>query len=191
MDVSAEAPFPNVTECEAQILNVLLDAASDQEIMRRLGLKKGLLRRRLHSIFHKLGVNSRQDAATWWQWSRQQQMGKHPVDAPCSPRPVHPGTSHPPLRVRPGKRTMFASLVLTQMERRILDLARVGKTPQEIARHLGITAKTVHNHCSRIYHKLGVHRLSSAMVCWERHLRNAAQQTNPTPASSQPQERTL
>ena len=46
---------------------------------------------------------------------------------------------------------------LTASERRVAELASDGSTNREIAQELFVTPKTVENHLTRVYAKLGVH----------------------------------
>lgn len=45
---------------------------------------------------------------------------------------------------------------LTPREREILDLIAAGQGNKQIARHLGITEKTVKAHCTRLFQRIGV-----------------------------------
>ena len=45
---------------------------------------------------------------------------------------------------------------MTASERRVAELAAAGKTNREIAAELFVTPKTVENHLTRVYAKLGV-----------------------------------
>jgi pimeloyl-ACP methyl ester carboxylesterase/DNA-binding CsgD family transcriptional regulator len=53
---------------------------------------------------------------------------------------------------------------LTRRERRILELLRAGKTNAEIAAQVFISEKTVRNHLSSVYRKLGVSSRAQAIV---------------------------
>jgi DNA-binding NarL/FixJ family response regulator len=55
---------------------------------------------------------------------------------------------------------------LTAREREVLNLLARGNTNREIAEQLFITNKTVKNHLSRIYEKIGVHSRSEAIALW-------------------------
>ena len=46
--------------------------------------------------------------------------------------------------------------LLTERERQVLQLLATGKTSKEVAKHLGLSAKTVENHRARLLEKLGV-----------------------------------
>lgn len=58
---------------------------------------------------------------------------------------------------------------LSNREREILQLLADGQTPREVASRLFISPKTVRNHLSRIYEKLGVSDRSQAIVTGLRH----------------------
>ena len=53
---------------------------------------------------------------------------------------------------------------LTTRERRLLDLLRQGKTNAQIAAEVFISEKTVRNHLSSVYRKLGVANRAQAIV---------------------------
>jgi DNA-binding CsgD family transcriptional regulator len=52
---------------------------------------------------------------------------------------------------------------LSDRQRRILDLASRGMTAQQMARHLGISTKTIEQHKSRMFRKLGVPNQAAAV----------------------------
>ena len=55
------------------------------------------------------------------------------------------------------RRLMFSGAEsLTASERRVAEMACAGQTNREIAQALFVTAKTVENHLSHAYHKLGI-----------------------------------
>ncbi|MGH2589622.1 MAG: response regulator transcription factor [Actinomycetota bacterium] len=53
--------------------------------------------------------------------------------------------------------------VLTGRERQILELVAEGMAGKQVARHLGISAKTVERHKTRMYSKLGVSNQAAAV----------------------------
>ena len=55
---------------------------------------------------------------------------------------------------------------LTAREREVLNLLARGMSNREIAEQLVITNKTVKNHLSRIYEKIGAHSRSEAVALW-------------------------
>ncbi|HJW45488.1 MAG TPA: alpha/beta fold hydrolase [Lysobacter sp.] len=58
---------------------------------------------------------------------------------------------------------------LTQRERKALSLLCEGQSNAQIAWHLGIAEKTVRNHVSNLYRKLGVRSRAEAIVLTHRH----------------------
>jgi DNA-binding NarL/FixJ family response regulator len=64
----------------------------------------------------------------------------------------------------PGTRAVPPSVaVLTGRERQILELVAEGMAGKQVARHLGISAKTVERHKTRMYSKLGVSNQAAAV----------------------------
>lgn len=57
---------------------------------------------------------------------------------------------------RPRKLMFAGREALTASERRVADLAALGRANREIAQELFVTPKTVENHLGRIYTKLGI-----------------------------------
>ncbi|GLZ29576.1 hypothetical protein Lesp02_17660 [Lentzea sp. NBRC 105346] len=57
---------------------------------------------------------------------------------------------------RPRRETFVGLESLTASERRVADLAALGRANREIAQELFVTPKTVENHLGRIYTKLGI-----------------------------------
>ena len=55
---------------------------------------------------------------------------------------------------------------LTAREREVLNLLARGMSNRDIAEDLVITNKTVKNHLSRIYEKIGVHSRAEAIALW-------------------------
>jgi DNA-binding NarL/FixJ family response regulator len=55
---------------------------------------------------------------------------------------------------------------LSAREREILNLLARGRSNREISEELFITNKTVKNHLSRVYEKLGVHSRAEAIALW-------------------------
>lgn len=55
---------------------------------------------------------------------------------------------------------------LTAREREVLNLLARGRSNGDIAQELFITNKTVKNHLSRIYEKIGVHSRAEAIALW-------------------------
>ncbi len=60
------------------------------------------------------------------------------------------------LGVRPSQRPTTGIDALTASERRVADLAATGLTNRDIAQSLFLTLKTVENHLTVVYRKLGI-----------------------------------
>ncbi len=80
-------------------------------------------------------------------------------------REVARGAIHFSARLPPAASQTYAAAMqdpgpdpLTQRERQVLQLIATGNTTRAIAATLGLSAKTVESHRSRIMHKLHVHR---------------------------------
>ncbi len=58
---------------------------------------------------------------------------------------------------------------LTDREFEVLEALSAGRTTDSIARHLGMSAKTVRNHVSNVLNKLGVQDRTAAVVVAHRH----------------------
>ncbi len=58
---------------------------------------------------------------------------------------------------------------LTERERQILQMLADGCTPAEVAERLFISPKTVRNHLTKVYDKLGVNSRSAAIVVALQH----------------------
>ena len=73
------------------------------------------------------------------------------------------------LRRAPGTETESDELgmgSLTSREREVLNLLARGHSNREIAEELVITNKTVKNHLSRVYEKIGAHSRGEAIALW-------------------------
>jgi DNA-binding NarL/FixJ family response regulator len=62
---SANGPC-QMTPREEEVLDLIVRGLSNQEIARYLVIEVGTVKNHVHSILHKLDVNSRQDAAKYW-----------------------------------------------------------------------------------------------------------------------------
>ena len=78
------------------------------------------------------------------------------------------GVRRPAPRARDRERRATSSGLgsLTAREREVLNLLARGNSNREIAEELVITNKTVKNHLSRIYEKIGVHSRAEAIALW-------------------------
>ena len=58
--------MPYITQRERQIMTMLTFGFTNRGIGHVLGTKETTVRNQLHIIYQKLGVNSRTEAAIWW-----------------------------------------------------------------------------------------------------------------------------
>ncbi|QEU97003.1 helix-turn-helix transcriptional regulator [Streptomyces kanamyceticus] len=118
---------------------------------RKLDISEKTAKNHLSSIYLKIGATDRTQAALY---ARQTGLIGPGEAAPSAPAftPV-PDDSAPP-----------AGPTLTARERGVLRLLAVGLSNRLIARRLGISEKTVKNHLSSIYLKIGAtHRTQAAL----------------------------
>jgi DNA-binding CsgD family transcriptional regulator len=84
---------------------------------------------------------------------------------------------------RPRSRAEGAAVALTHRESMIADLVSLGRTNAEVAEHLGISARTVETHLTRVYAKLGLRsRTELAASARERLLRVVPGTTRNSPS---------
>jgi DNA-binding NarL/FixJ family response regulator len=58
--------FADITPRESEVLDLIAEGLSNQEIADRLVIELGTVKNHVHSILQKLDVGSRQDAAMYW-----------------------------------------------------------------------------------------------------------------------------
>ncbi|MEJ2559624.1 MAG: response regulator transcription factor [Anaerolineae bacterium] len=58
--------FADITPRESEVLDLIAEGLSNQEIANRLVIELGTVKNHVHSILQKLDVGSRQDAAMYW-----------------------------------------------------------------------------------------------------------------------------
>ncbi|MEX3101714.1 MULTISPECIES: response regulator transcription factor [unclassified Streptomyces] len=76
---------------------------------------------------------------------------------------------------RSGTAAAFKGLPrLTSREGQIINLLASGCSVGDVSRELVLSTRTVRNHLSRIYSKLGVRSQTEAILCWLGHLEPAA-----------------
>jgi RNA polymerase sigma factor (sigma-70 family) len=84
---------------------------------------------------------------------------------------VHAGRRHIPSEIAARLADRKALEPLTVREQQILELLVHGRSNQEIAADLAITERTVKNHLTRLFAKLGVEsRTQAALVALKRAL---------------------
>ena len=70
-----ESPDPGLTERETQILQLLAEGLSNQQIASRLNVSIHTVKNHAHSVFSKLGVNSRTEAVAAYRARRHSTIG--------------------------------------------------------------------------------------------------------------------
>ncbi|MFG3349913.1 response regulator transcription factor [Streptomyces sp. NPDC048018] len=132
-----EAPAVKLTCRELGVLRLLSRGLSNRLIARRLDISEKTVKNHLSGIYPKIGATDRTQAALY-----AQRVGLTEA-VPCAPVPAH-------LPEAPA-----AGPALTARERGVLRLLARGLSNRLIARRLDISEKTVKNHLSGIYPKIG------------------------------------
>ncbi|WP_309485292.1 response regulator transcription factor [Streptomyces sp. WELS2] len=142
-----EALAENLTCRELDVLRLLGRGLSNRLIARRLDISEKTVKNHLSSIYVKLGATDRTQAALYARHVGLADPGEAAPSAPVPERDVPP-----------------ADPDLTARERGVLRLLAWGLSNRGIARKLDISEKTVKNHLSSIYVKLGAtHRTQAAL----------------------------
>ena len=128
-----------LTSRESDVLRLLARGLSNRLIARKLEISEKTVKNHLSSIYLKIGATDRTQAALY---ARQVDLTDSGEGAPSAP------TSGP----LPEK---DAPPALTVRERGVLRLLARGSSNRVIARNLDISEKTVKNHLSSIYFKIG------------------------------------
>ena len=68
---SAKAPEAYVTPREGEVLDLVGEGLANKQIAQRLGISEKTVKAHLTSIFQRLGVLSRTEAAIWWRDRRR------------------------------------------------------------------------------------------------------------------------
>ncbi|WP_062209985.1 LuxR family transcriptional regulator [Streptomyces sp. NBRC 109706] len=132
-----EAPVIRLTCRELDVLGLLAQGLSNRLISRRLDISEKTVKNHLSSIYLKIGATHRTQAALYAQY-----VGL--IDS--------------------GKAAPSADSALTARERGVLGLLAQGLSNRLISRRLDISEKTVKNHLSSIYLKIGAtHRTQAAL----------------------------
>ncbi len=74
--IDAEETHLELTEREGQVLGLIAEGYSNQEIAQQLTIELGTVKNHVHNILRKLNVSSRKEAAACLPW-----IGKKPADA--------------------------------------------------------------------------------------------------------------
>lgn len=92
-------------------------------------------------------------------------LGEGPSDEDGGVRvPAHSSVASLAAALAPGLRPLRPSRLLTPREREVLSLAAKGMAAKQIARALEISPKTVEQHKTRLYRKLGVPNQAAAVA---------------------------
>ncbi|WP_051810834.1 helix-turn-helix domain-containing protein [Streptomyces alboflavus] len=136
---------------EADVLRLLALGLSNRLIARKLDISERTAKNHLSSIYLKIGATHRTQAALY-----ARQIG---LIGPGEAAPYAPETTP-----TPEKHAQPACPTLTAREQGVLRLLALGLSNRLIARELGISEKTVKNHLSSIYLKIGAtHRTQAAL----------------------------
>ncbi|WP_411293243.1 response regulator transcription factor [Streptomyces sp. CBMA156] len=150
-----EALATKLTCRELDVLGLLAGGLSNRLIARRLDISEKTVKNHLSSIYLKIGATDRTQAALYARHVGLPDPGKATPSAPASvpaSDPV-PEEGSPP-----------TGPALTARERGVLRLLARGLSNRVIARRLDISEKTVKNHLSSIYLKIGAaHRTQAAL----------------------------
>ncbi|MGW4231168.1 LuxR C-terminal-related transcriptional regulator [Streptomyces sp. NPDC004980] len=137
-----EAPAVRLTYRELDVLGLLAQGLSNRLISRRLDISEKTVKNHLSSIYFKIGATHRTQAALYAR---------------------HVGLT------ASGEAAPSAGSALTARERGVLGLLAQGLSNRLISRRLDISEKTVKNHLSSIYFKIGAtHRTQAAL--YARHV---------------------
>nr|WP_272919167.1 response regulator transcription factor [Streptomyces sp. SID8352] len=136
---------------ELEVLRLLAQGLSNRLIARNLDISEKTVKNHLSSIYPKIGATDRIQAALY---ARDAGLTDPGEPAPCAP--VSMTVSE--------KGGLPADPALTAREQSVLALLALGLSNRLIARNLNISEKTVKNHLSSIYSKIGAtHRTQAAL----------------------------
>jgi DNA-binding NarL/FixJ family response regulator len=137
-----------LTYRESDVLRLLALGLSNRLIARKLDISEKTVKNHLSSIYFKIGATHRTEAALY---ARDVDLAGFGEAAPSVP-----ASALLPERDAPA--------ALTARERGVLRLLAQGSSNRIIARKLDISEKTVKNHLSSIYFKIGAtHRTQAAL----------------------------
>jgi DNA-binding NarL/FixJ family response regulator len=136
---------PNLTSQECSVLRRVAAGLTNRQISRYLGISEKTVKNHLSAIFRKIGVASRTQAAVYVL----QSLGDGEQDE-YSPQN--------------GCGLSDWARNLSSREHSVLRLVAAGLTNRQISRYLGISEKTVKNHLSAIFRKIGVASRTQAAV---------------------------
>ncbi|MGW1071457.1 LuxR C-terminal-related transcriptional regulator [Streptomyces sp. NPDC002537] len=138
---------------ELDVLGLLAQGLSNRLIARMLDISEKTVKNHLSSIYLKIGATDRTQAALYAQHVGLTDPGKAAPPALALASDPVPEEGSPP-----------TGPALTARERGVLRLLARGLSNRVIARTLDISEKTVKNHLSSIYLKIGAaHRTQAAL----------------------------
>ncbi|MDT0438358.1 LuxR C-terminal-related transcriptional regulator [Streptomyces sp. NPDC005840] len=147
-----ELPAAKLTYRELDVLSLLARGLSNRLIARELDISDKTVKNHLSSIYFKIGATHRTEAALY-----ARSIGLTGPDDIADPS----ATASAPV---PEEDAPPADPALTARERGVLSLLARGMSNRLIARKLDISEKTVKNHLSSIYLKIGAtHRTQAAL----------------------------
>ena len=146
-----ELPAAKLTSRELDVLRLLTRGLSNRLIARKLDISEKTVKNHLSSIYFKIGATHRTQAALYARQVGLADPGEVALSAPAS-APV------------PEEDAPLVGPSLTTREQGVLRLLAQGLSNRLIARELDISEKTVKNHLSSIYFKIGAtHRTQAAL----------------------------
>ncbi|MEE1753803.1 response regulator transcription factor [Streptomyces sp. SP18CS02] len=162
-----------LTRRELDILSLVSEGLTNRRIARGLGISEKTVKNHLSAIYAKIGAADRTQAALYALGSGP---GAGRAEHPAGPVPADAVPADPaPAAGAQGHRDRQRASGLTSRETDVLDLITQGLTNRRIARSLGISEKTVKNHLSAIYTKIGAaDRTQAALYAVRRGLRPPA-----------------
>ena len=63
-------PAPKLTVREGEVMHLVAEGLTSEQIGRRLGIAERTVRKHLSAVYAKAGLNGRAAAAAWWQRAR-------------------------------------------------------------------------------------------------------------------------
>jgi len=146
-----EASVAELTSRELEVLRLLVLGLSNRLIARDLDISEKTVKNHLSSIYLKIGATDRIQATLYAR------------DAGLTD-PAGATSSAPVSTTFPDNDAAPADPALTAREQGVLRLLALGLSNRLIARDLHISEKTVKNHLSSIYAKIGAtHRTQAAL----------------------------
>ncbi|MFE2940799.1 LuxR C-terminal-related transcriptional regulator [Streptomyces sp. NPDC059255] len=140
-----------LTDRELDVLRLLAAGLSNRLIARKLDISDKTVKNHLSSIYLKIGATHRTQAALYARHIGLTEPGEAAPSAPA-------------FASGPERDVPHAGSALTARERGVLRLLAAGLSNRLIARKLDISEKTVKNHLSSIYLKIGAtHRTQAAL----------------------------